>query len=173
MHRLRAKFDPVFAASKRYEGVLDDIASVLHRLQLIQLIPGYRPDEDSDDYNALATNHGAVMIFWVAMPVLIAALGNYLIPLMIGCDDMVFPRLNRLSYQLFLISSIVPNHSFFLHRAPFGAAWASHPPTPLHSMPDYATTIGRLVARLSSPRSLPSTAKKSSPIRRSSRKAGA
>jgi heme/copper-type cytochrome/quinol oxidase subunit 1 len=37
------------------------------------------------------------MIFWVAMPVLIAALGNYLIPLMIGCDDMVFPRLNRLS----------------------------------------------------------------------------
>jgi len=41
-------------------------------------------------YNALVTNHGAIMIFWVAMPILIAGLGNFLIPLMIGCDDMVF-----------------------------------------------------------------------------------
>ena len=48
-------------------------------------------------YNALVTNNGTIMIFWVAMPVLIAAFGNYLIPLMIGCDDMAFPRLNRLS----------------------------------------------------------------------------
>ena len=50
-----------------------------------------------NEYNALITNHGAIMIFWVAMPVLIAAFGNFLIPLMIGCDDMVFPRINRLS----------------------------------------------------------------------------
>lgn len=59
------------------------------------------------EYNMLVTNHGTVMVFWVAMPVLIAAFGNYLIPLMIGADDMVFPRLNRLSYQLFLLSAIV------------------------------------------------------------------
>ena len=44
------------------------------------------------DYNALVTNHGTIMIFWVAMPVLIAAFGNYLIPL-IGADDMVFPKI--------------------------------------------------------------------------------
>ena len=48
-------------------------------------------------YNALVTMHGTIMIFWVAMPVLVAAFGNFLIPLMIGCDDMVFPRINRLS----------------------------------------------------------------------------
>ena len=48
------------------------------------------------EYNSLITNHGAIMIFWVAMPVLIAAFGNYLIPLMIGADDMVFPKLDRL-----------------------------------------------------------------------------
>ena len=47
------------------------------------------------EYNMLVTNHGTIMIFWVAMPVLIAGFGNYIIPLMIGCDDMVFPRLNR------------------------------------------------------------------------------
>ncbi len=58
-------------------------------------------------YNAVVTMHGTIMIFWVAMPVLIAAFGNFLIPLMIGCDDMAFPRINRLSYQIFLLSAIV------------------------------------------------------------------
>src|SRR5687768_2969067 len=65
------------------------------------------------DYNQLVTNHGTIMIFWVAMPVLIAAFGNFLIPLMLGCDDMVFPRINRLSYQVFLLSAIVLIASFF------------------------------------------------------------
>ncbi len=90
-------------------------------------VPGYGRVTASD-YNALITTHGSVMIFWVAMPVLIAALGNYLIPLMIGCDDMVFPRLNRLSYQIFLVSSIVLIASFFVDGGAFGGAWTSYPP---------------------------------------------
>jgi cytochrome c oxidase subunit 1 len=79
-------------------------------------------------YNALVTNHGSIMIFWVAMPVLIAALGNYLIPLMIGCDDMVFPRVNRLSYQIFFVSVVVLLISFFVPGGGFGGAWTSYPP---------------------------------------------
>jgi cytochrome c oxidase subunit 1 len=80
------------------------------------------------DYNALVTNHGSIMIFWVAMPVLIAAFGNYLIPLMVGCDDMAFPRLNRLSYQIFLLSVIVLISSFFVPGGGFGGAWTAYPP---------------------------------------------
>ena len=80
------------------------------------------------DYNSLVTTHGSVMIFWVAMPVLIAAFGNYLIPLMIGCDDMVFPRINRLSYQLFLLSALILIFSFFVEGGAFGGAWTSYPP---------------------------------------------
>ncbi|HXH11712.1 MAG TPA: cbb3-type cytochrome c oxidase subunit I [Alphaproteobacteria bacterium] len=80
------------------------------------------------DYNALVTNHGSIMIFWVAMPVLIAAFGNYLIPLMIGCDDMAFPRLNRLSYQIFLVSALVLITSFFMPGGGFGGAWTAYPP---------------------------------------------
>ena len=78
--------------------------------------------------NMLITNHGAIMIFWVAMPVLIAAFGNILIPLMIGCDDMVFPRLNRLSFQIFLLSVVVLFMSFFVQGGGFGGAWTSYPP---------------------------------------------
>ena len=59
------------------------------------------------EYNSLVTNHGTIMIFWVAMPVLLAAFGNFLIPLMVGADDMVFPKINRLSFQVFFVSTIV------------------------------------------------------------------
>ena len=80
------------------------------------------------EYNALVTNHGTIMIFWVAMPVLLATFGNFLIPLMIGCDDMVFPRLNRLSYQVFLLSALVLIASFFVAGGGFGGAWTAYPP---------------------------------------------
>jgi len=91
-------------------------------------------------YNTLITNHGAIMIFWVAMPVLIAAFGNYLIPLMLGCDDMVFPRLNRLSYQIFLLSALVLFSSFFVKGGGFGGAWTMYPP--LSAKAEYSLTPG-------------------------------
>jgi len=100
-------------------------------------IPGFGR-VTATDYNALVTTHGSVMVFWVAMPVLIAALGNYLIPLMIGCDDMVFPRLNRLSYQIFLLSSVVLVASFFVEGGAFGGAWTSYPP--LSAKAEYSLT---------------------------------
>jgi cytochrome c oxidase subunit I len=90
------------------------------------------------EYNALVTNHGSIMIFWVAMPVLIAAFGNFLIPLMIGCDDMVFPRINRSRYQIFLISVIVLLASFFTEGGGFGGAWTAYPP--LSANGDYNMT---------------------------------
>jgi len=51
--RLLAECTQIASYSPDFGGVLDDIASVLHRLQLIQLIPGYRPDEDGEDDSAL------------------------------------------------------------------------------------------------------------------------
>jgi cytochrome c oxidase subunit 1 len=89
-------------------------------------------------YNSLITNHGAIMIFWVAMPVLIAGFGNYLIPLMIGCDDMVFPRINRLSFQVFFLSSVVLVASFFVPGGGFGGAWTAYPP--LSAVAEYSLT---------------------------------
>lgn len=90
------------------------------------------------EYNSLVTNHGTIMIFWFAMPVLIAAYGNFLIPLMVGVDDMVFPRLNRLSYQIFLISALVLIASFFVEGGGFGGAWTAYPP--LSAKGDYSMT---------------------------------
>lgn len=80
------------------------------------------------EYNALVTNHGTIMIFWVAMPVLLAAFGNYLIPLMVGADDMVFPKINRLSFQVFFVSTIVILASLFVEGGGFAGAWTAYPP---------------------------------------------
>ena len=92
-----------------------------------QPVPGFGVVSPAE-YNALVTNHGSIMIFWVAMPVLIAGFGNFLIPLMCGCDDMVFPRINRLSYQIFLLSTIVIVVSLFVQGGGFGGAWTAYPP---------------------------------------------
>jgi cytochrome c oxidase subunit 1 len=102
-------------------------------------------------YSSLSTNHGTIMIFWVAMPVLIAAFGNFLIPLMIGCDDMVFPRLNRLSYQIFLISAIILLASLLLPNGGFGGAWTAYPPLSVsaqYNLTPYAATLWLLAVAL-------------------------
>lgn len=106
---------------------------------------------DAAEYNALVTNHGTIMIFWLAMPVLIAAFGNYLIPLMIGADDMAFPRINRLSYQIFLLSAIVLLASFFVPGGAFGGAWTAYPPlssTAAYSLTPIGSTMWVLAVAL-------------------------
>ena len=83
--------------------------ALLMRTQLAQA------DQDfitRNDYNQLFTMHGTAMIFLFVVPML-AGFGNYLVPLMIGARDMAFPRLNALSYWLFLLGGLVMLSSFF------------------------------------------------------------
>ena len=121
-------------------GLIGGFMAYVFRMQLAFPgidVPGYGTVTPGD-YNALITNHGAIMIFWVAMPVLIAAFGNFLIPLMVGCDDMVFPRINRLSYQIFLLSAVVLIISLFVPGGGFGGAWTAYPP--LSAKAEYSLT---------------------------------
>ena len=74
-------------------------------------------------YNSLVTMHGTIMVFFVAMPLLLAAFGNFLIPLMIGARDMAFPRLNMLSVWIFTLASIVLFTSFFVPGGAAAAGW--------------------------------------------------
>src|SRR5215467_11458689 len=57
----------------------------------------------ADTYNKLFTMHGMVMVFFFLIPGVPVVLGNFLIPIMIGAKDLAFPRINLLSWYLFVI----------------------------------------------------------------------
>jgi cytochrome c oxidase subunit 1 len=57
---------------------------------------------EADTYNKLFTMHGIIMIFFFLVPSIPAVLGNFLIPLMIGARDLAFPRLNLLSWYVYV-----------------------------------------------------------------------
>ncbi len=58
----------------------------------------------ADTYNKLFTGHGIVMVFFFLIPVVPAILGNFLVPLMIGAKDLAFPRINLLSWYLYVVA---------------------------------------------------------------------
>ncbi|TMK66570.1 MAG: cytochrome c oxidase subunit I [Actinobacteria bacterium] len=102
--------------------ILGGVEALLMRLQLAQ------PNStllEPKTYNELVTMHGTTMVFLFVVPVL-AGFGNYLVPLMIGARDMAFPRLNALSYWLFLGGGLVFYASVFF--TPPSAGWTSYAP---------------------------------------------
>jgi cytochrome c oxidase subunit 1 len=79
-------------------------------------------------YTMLFTMHASIMIFFVIIPILAGAFGNFLIPLMIGADDMAFPTLNMLSYWFMWPAFICMILSFFVAGGAGAAGWTSYPP---------------------------------------------
>src|SRR6059036_4137272 len=57
----------------------------------------------ADTYNKLFTMHGQVMVFFFLIPSIPAVLGNFLVPLMIGAKDLAFPRINLLSWYIYML----------------------------------------------------------------------
>ena len=103
--------------------LIGGIEALLMRVQLAQ------PDStfvDAGTFNALFTMHGTTMVFMVVMPAG-AAFFNFLVPLMIGARDVAFPRLNALSYWLFIFGAILMNFSFFKAAFP-DVGWFGYAP---------------------------------------------
>src|SRR6266851_3065786 len=73
-------------------------------------------------YNEIFTMHGLTMIFLVLMPLETGFFGNFLIPLQIGARDVAFPRLNALSYWVFILGAITLNLGWVFGSAP-DAGW--------------------------------------------------
>src|SRR5438046_10526339 len=90
------------------------VEALLIRLQLAG--PGGRV-VSAETYNALFTMHGTTMVFLAIMP-LNAAFFNYMVPLLIGARDVAFPRLNALSYWIFVFGGIFLSASFLAGTPP-------------------------------------------------------
>src|ERR1700731_4275556 len=100
--------------------------SVLMRLQL-----GF-PHSFSliapQNYYQFITLHGMIMVIYLLTALFLGGFGNYLIPLMVGARDMVFPYVNMLSYWVYLLAVVVLVSTFFVPGGPTGAGWTLYPP---------------------------------------------
>ncbi len=109
-----------------FVGLIALVLSGLMRLQL-----GF-PDTfdfiDPSAYLQFVTMHGMIMVIYLLTALLLGGFGNYLIPLMVGARDMVFPFMNMLSYWVYLLSVIILLASFFVPGGPTGAGWTLYPP---------------------------------------------
>src|SRR3954468_978587 len=82
-------------------------------------------------YNQLFTLHGAIMIFLVLIPGIPAALGNFVLPIMLGAKDVAFPRLNLFSYYLFMSGAVIALISICLGAVDTG--WTFYAPYSIQS----------------------------------------
>jgi len=105
------------------------IALVLSWLMRLQLgFPGVFSFIDANAYYQFITMHGMMMVVYVLTALFLGGFGNYLIPLMIGARDMVFPYVNMLSFWVYLLAVLILVASFFVPGGPTGAGWTLYPP---------------------------------------------
>ncbi|MCT9811931.1 cytochrome c oxidase subunit I [Acidovorax sp. Be4] len=107
-------------------GLVGLVLSNLMRLQLG--FPGRFEFISVDRYYQFVTMHGMIMVIYLLTALFLGGFGNYLIPLMVGARDMVFPFLNMLSYWVYLLAVVVLLSSFFVTGGPTGAGWTLYPP---------------------------------------------
>jgi len=107
-------------------GVVALVFSWVIRLQLG--FPNTFSFIDPSNYLQFVTQHGMIMVIYLLTALFLGAFGNYLIPLMIGARDMVFPYVNMLSYWVYLVAVLLLVASFFVPGGATGAGWTLYPP---------------------------------------------
>lgn len=107
-----------------WSGFLGSRLSVIIRLELSK--PGFFLD-NGQLYNSIITSHALLIIFFIVMPTIIGGFGNWIIPLILGCPDISFPRLNNLSFWLLPTALILVLVSGFVDIGG-GTSWTIYPP---------------------------------------------
>jgi len=105
------------------------VALVLSALMRLQLgFPDTFSFIDPSAYLQFVTMHGMIMVIYLLTALFLGGFGNYLIPLMVGARDMVFPYVNMISFWIYLWAVLLLMASFFVPGGPTGAGWTLYPP---------------------------------------------
>jgi cytochrome c oxidase subunit 1 len=115
-----------YAMTAMAVGLLALVLSVLMRLQLG--FPNVFSFITPDAYIQFVTMHGMIMVIYLLTALFLGGFGNYLIPLMVGARDMVFPYVNMVSYWVYLFAVLLLLASFFVPGGPTGSGWTLYPP---------------------------------------------
>src|SRR5208282_1999326 len=105
------------------------VALVLSGIMRLQLgFPHVFSFITPSNYLQFVTMHGMIMVIYLLTALFLGGFGNYLIPLMVGARDMVFPYVNMLSFWVYFLAVLVLVASFFAPGGPTGAGWTLYPP---------------------------------------------
>jgi len=123
------------------------IAAILMRLELLT------PRSDlvsTETYNKLFTAHGIIMVWFFLIPSIPTTLGNFFLPMMIGAKDLAFPKLNLLSWYIFMVAGIVT--VFAILTGGVDTGWTFYPPFSTAYSTSYVVTaaIGIFISGFSS-----------------------
>src|SRR5690349_11756977 len=113
----------LYLGSISFFFVIGGIYAMLIRLELLT------PQGDllqSTTYNKVFTQHGIVMVFFFLIPSIPATLGNFLVPLMIGAKDLAFPRLNLLSWYIYMLGGLITIYALLVGGVDTG--WTFYAP---------------------------------------------
>jgi cytochrome c oxidase subunit 1 len=137
----------LYLVSITFFFLIGGLAATLIRLELVT------PKGDllsADAYNKAFTAHGVVMVFLFLIPSIPATLGNFLIPMMIGARDLAFPRINLLSWYIYILGGILILAALFLGGVDTG--WTFYTPYSSTYSNSYValTVLGVFVAGFSS-----------------------
>jgi cytochrome c oxidase subunit I len=117
--------------------ILGGIYAIVIRLELLT------PTGDlvsSDTYNKMFTQHGVIMVFFFLIPSIPAVLGNFLIPMMIGAKDLAFPRINLLSWYLYIAGGTIT--IWALLAGGLDTGWTFYPPYSTNYSLTYVVAAG-------------------------------
>ena len=104
----------------------------------------------STTYNKVFTQHGIIMVFFFLIPSIPATLGNFLVPLMIGAKDLAFPRINLLSWYLYMLGGSITIYALLAGGVDTG--WTFYAPYSTTFSNSYvvATGLGIFISGFSS-----------------------
>ncbi|HEX6496825.1 MAG TPA: cbb3-type cytochrome c oxidase subunit I, partial [Acidobacteriaceae bacterium] len=119
----------------------------LIRLELLTPMPDL---VSSDTYNKLFSAHGIIMVFLFLVPSVPAVIGNFVLPIMVGARDLAFPKVNLLSWYLYIVAGIIILSSLILGGVDTG--WTFTTPLSTHYLNTHVITaaMGVFVAGFSS-----------------------
>ena len=101
---------------------------------------------DPTNYLQFVTMHGMIMVIYLLTALFLGGFGNYMIPLMLGARDMVFPYVNMVSFWVYFAAVLILVASFFVPGGASGAGWTLYPPQAI--MPGTPGTDGGIILML-------------------------
>ena len=126
------------------------IGGVYAMLIRLELLTPHGQIFTSSTYNKVFTQHGIIMIFFFLIPSIPATLGNFLVPMMIGAKDLAFPRINLLSWYIYLLGAAVTIYALLAGGVDTG--WTFYAPysTTFSNTYVVATGLGIFISGFSS-----------------------